>query len=121
MLIKFLGHGTGNAHAAARYLTGTHDHNGIERVEVKVLRGDPMQVAQVADSLEFKNRYTSGVIAFAPEDNPTDEQIKQVLDDLERTAFAGLSPDRVAYSAILHREDNGACHIHIFVARVDLI
>jgi hypothetical protein len=60
------------------------------------------------------------VIAWAPEDNPTDGQIKQVLDDFERVAFSGLSPDRVAYSAILHREDNGACHIHIFVARVDL-
>ena len=120
MLIKFLDHGTGNAHAAARYLIGTHDHNGIERAEVKVLRGDPMAVAQVADSLDFKNRYTSGVIAFAPEDNPTDEQIKQVIDDFEGTAFAGLSRDRVAYSAILHREANGACHIHIFVARVDL-
>jgi hypothetical protein len=121
MLIKFLDHGTGSATGAARYLLDKHDHNGIERVEVKVLRGDPVSVAQVADSLDFVNRYTSGVIAFAPEDNPSNEQIDAVLDDFERVAFAGLSRDRVAYSAILHREKDNACHIHIFVARVDLV
>ncbi len=120
MLIKFLGHGTGNAHAAARYLVGTHDHNGIERADVRVLRGDPAAVAQVADSLDFKHRYTSGVIAFAGEDEPTDLQINEVLDDFERAAFAGLSKDRISYSAILHAESDGKKHIHIFAARVDL-
>ena len=33
--------------------------------EVKVLRGNPHQVAAVADGLEFEHKYTSGVIAWA--------------------------------------------------------
>ena len=43
-------------------------------------------MAAVADSLDFEHRYTSGVIAWAPEDQPTDEQIEAVLDAFEETA-----------------------------------
>ena len=32
---------------------------------IKVLRGNPHQVAEVADALEFEHKYTSGVIAWA--------------------------------------------------------
>lgn len=121
MHIKFLDHGTGSGKKAAEYLTGDIDHNGIVRTEVKVLRGSPELVGKVADSLSFKQKYTSGVIAWAPSDNPTDAQISEVLNDFEKLAFAGMSPDRFSHSAILHREENGGCHVHIFVARVDLL
>ena len=39
-----------------------------------VLRGDPDAVAAVADALEFEHKYTSGVIAWAPEDRPSDQE-----------------------------------------------
>ena len=53
MHIKFLARGTGSARDAA----------GKPREGVEVLRGDPHQVASVADTLAFEHRYTSGVIA----------------------------------------------------------
>ena len=56
-------------------------------------------VAAVADSLDFERRYRSVVIAWAPEDRPTDEQIEAVLDEFEKTAWAGLEPDRYAWTA----------------------
>ena len=37
-------------------------------------------VAAVADSLDFEHTCTYGVIAWAPDDRPTDEQIEAVLD-----------------------------------------
>ena len=49
-------------------------------------------VAAVADSLEFEHKYRSIVIAWAPEDRPTDAQINAVLDEFEKTAWAGLEP-----------------------------
>ena len=52
------------------------------------MRGDPFRVGQIADSLEFKHRLTAGVIARAPEDNPSPEQIDEVLDNFERLARA---------------------------------
>ena len=54
-------------------------------------------VAAVADSLEFERRYTPAVIAWAPEDRPTDEQIEAVRDEFEKTAWAGLEPDRYGH------------------------
>lgn len=119
MHIKFLG-GGGNASAAASYLTADKDSQGIERAGVTVLRGDPEQVAAVADSLEFAHTYTSGVVAWAPDDQPTATQIEAVVDEFEQTAWAGLEPDRYAWTAVQHDEPSGAVHVHILAARVDL-
>ena len=77
-------------------------------------------MAALADTLEFEHRYTSGVIAWAPDDHPTDEQIEAVLDEFEKTAWAGLQPDRYAWAAVLHRERGGGAHVHVLAARCDL-
>jgi len=120
MLIKHLSRGRGSATAAADYLTQDHDHTGQLRPEVEVLRGDPHQVAAVADSLDTKWKYSAAVIAWHPSDNPTSEQILAVVDDYERVAFAGMEPDRYSFSAVMHREQGGGVHVHTLVARVDL-
>ncbi len=120
MHIKFLARGTGSARAAAAYLLGERDSTGKPREGVEVLRGDPHRVASVADTLGFEHRYTSGVIAWAPEDEPTDEQIGAVLDAFEETAWAGLEPDRYAWAAVLHREEGGGAHVHVLAARCHL-
>ncbi|MDE2763403.1 MAG: relaxase/mobilization nuclease domain-containing protein, partial [Gemmatimonadota bacterium] len=120
MLVRFLAHGTGSARGAANYLLGERDAAGKPREGVEVLRGDPNEVAALADTLEFEHRYTSGLIAWAPEDQPTDEQIEAVLDAFEKTAWAGLEPDRYAWAAVLHRERGGGAHVHVLAARCDL-
>ena len=74
----------------------------------------------MADALPFEHRYTSGVIAWAPEDQPTDKQIEAVVDAFEKTAWAGLDFDRYAWTAVLHREEGGGAHVHVLAARCDL-
>ena len=119
MMFKF--HKTGSSGGAtANYLEDEKDHKGRERAGVEVLRGDPKLVGAVADSLDFKHRHTSAVIAWAPEDKPTGKEINDVLDDFERLAWAGLEPDRYAWSAVRHDEPGGGVHVHILAARVDL-
>ena len=120
MLVKFLSHGKGSARAAVEYLVGERDAAGHEREGVEVVRGNPDMVAAVADSLDFERRYTSAVIAWAPEDRPTGEQIEAVLDEFEKTAWAGLEPDRYAWTAVLHRERGGGVHAHVLAAQCDL-
>lgn len=120
MHLKFLRHGRGSARGAAAYLLAERSHNGELREAVTVLRGDPEQVAAVADSLEFKLRYRSAVIAWAPEDRPTPAQIEQTLDEFEATAWAGVGQDRYAWTAVQHDEPGGGVHVHILTARVDL-
>ena len=85
-----------------------------------VLRGDPDNVAAVADALEFDHKYTSGVIAWAPENQPSDQDIDRVLDEVEQTAWAGLAPDHYAWAAVRHRDADGGVHVHVLAARCDL-
>ena len=120
MHLKFLARGTGSARDAAGYLLGERDAAGKPREGVEVLRGNPDMVAAVADSLDFEHRYTSGVIAWAPDDQPTDDQIEAVLDAFEETTWAGLERDRYAWAAVLHREGGGGAHVHVLAARCDL-
>ena len=120
MMIKFYA-GNASGAAAAAYLEKATDHKGRPRAGVAVLRGDPELVGQVADSLSFKHRTTSAVIAWAPEDNPSRSDIDAVLDSFERLAWAGLEPDRAAWCAIRHDDEpGGGIHVHILAARVDL-
>ena len=120
MHVKFLARGSGSAGAAAEYLLEEENAAGEEREEVEVLRGDPWQVAEVADGLEFEHRYTSGVIAWAPEDDPSEDEIEQTLDEFQRTAWPGLEEERYSWSAVLHREADGGVHVHVLAARCDL-
>ncbi len=120
MHIKFLKHGSGSCKKAADYLTQEKDHTGEERERIAVLRGDPQAVAAVADSLDFTRKYSSAVIAWAPEDKPEPEEIDAVLDDFISMATAGLSQDRVSLTAVQHDEKNGGKHIHVLIARTDL-
>ena len=120
MHIRCLGHGTSSARAAAGYLVGERDAAGRVRPGVEVRRGNPDHLAAVADSLEFERKHTSVVISWAPDDRPTDAQIGAVLDESEKTAWAGLEPDRYAWTAVLHQEHGDGVHVHVLTARCDL-
>ena len=120
MLIKMLRHGTGSAARAASYVLDEKDHMNIVRPHVEVLCGDPHLFAKIADSSPYKHKYTSAVIAFTEEDQPTDVEIKDVLKQFEALAFSGLEPDQYHMTAVLHQEPNGSKHIHILVPRLEL-
>ena len=51
------------------------------------------------------------------EDRPTDAQIEAVRDKFEKTAWAGLEPNRYARTAVEYRERGGGVHVHVLAAR----
>jgi hypothetical protein len=120
MLIKFLKHGIGDPAKAASYVVDDKDHLNRPRAGVEVLRGDPQTFSALATSSPHKYRYTSAVIAWAPEDLPSSKDIQEVLDAFEQHAFAGLKPNQYHMTAVMHIEDNGAKHVHILVPRIEL-
>lgn len=120
MHIKFLPHSKGSGRAAAAYLLGDLDHQGQARADVQVLRGNPAQLGELIDSLESVHRYTSGVMAFHIDDDPTDAEIQHALDEFERVAFAGLEKNQFTWCAVLHEEADGSKHVHFVVPRVEL-
>jgi 5S rRNA maturation endonuclease (ribonuclease M5) len=120
MHIKFLGHGKGKGSTATNYIMSDIDHTKKKRpISPEILRGNPSITGSLADSLGFKHKYRSAVIAFHPNDKPTVEQLNEVLDSFEKVAFAGLGPDQYDWTAVLHREADSE-HIHIIVPRVEL-
>jgi len=120
MHIKFMAHGTGSGKSASDYLLKDKDHRNNSRKSVEILRGNPDHFSAVADSLNFEHKYRSAVIAWAPEDQPTPEQILGVLDDFQRVSFAGMNEARFAWTAVQHIEKGGGTHVHVLIARVDL-
>jgi hypothetical protein len=84
-----------------------------------VLRGSPADTVAMIDALDFKHRYTSGVLSFSPEDNVTPVQEQAIMDRFERVAFAGLEADR--YSILWVRHAHAGHHeLHFVTPRVEL-
>jgi hypothetical protein len=118
--IKFLDHGKGSAAHASAYVLDELDHLGNVRAGVEVLRGDATTFNAVCDASPHLWKYTSGVIAWSKEDNPTNEQIQEVLNDFEKHAFSGLDPSQYHLFAVLHTDDDGSKHIHVLAPRLDI-
>lgn len=85
----------------------------------EILGGNREQTRKLIDSLDTKWKYTSGVIAFAPDDNPSEEQQKKLIDEFEKTAFAGLDRDQYDILWVRHRHE-GSTELHFIIPRVEL-
>ena len=120
MHIKFLEHGKGSAAKASAYVLDKLDHMGNVRAGVQVLRGDATTFNAICDSSPHLWKYTSGVIAWSKEDDPTDTQIQEVLNDFEQHAFAGLEQSQYHLFAVLHTDQDGSKHIHVLTPRLDI-
>ena len=95
MHIKFLNHGKGSAAHASAYVLDELDHLGNVRSGVEVLRGDATTFNAVCDASPHLWKYTSGVIAWSKEDDPTNEQIQEVLNDFEKHRLLNIAQDYV--------------------------
>lgn len=120
MHIKFTKHGKGCPRKAVSYLLAEKDAKGDLRPDIQTLRGDAQTFVAITESLDFDYRYSSAVIAWSKQDNPTDAQIQETLDQFEKHAFADLDPTRYHMNAVLHVAQDGSKHVHVLVPRVDL-
>lgn len=84
-----------------------------------VLAGNPEQTIRLIDASLNKWKYTSGVIAFADEDAPTESEQLEVIADFEKTAFAGLEKDQYDILWIRH-EHEGNVELHFVTPRLEL-
>lgn len=122
MLIKFFKGGTGKGASPVEYLTRETDSRGVIREPLpEIIKGNPKQTIQLIDSLDFKYKFHSGVISFAPEDAPTESQQQAIIDSFEKTAFAGLDPDQYNILWVKHSHtSNGRIELHFVTPRVEL-
>lgn len=115
MFLKILkNRGAGSATATANYLMGKdRDRDGA-----KVIKGDLELTTQIAESLDFKNKYTVGVLSF--EESELDEQTKlEIMERFEQTCFAGLDRDQYNICWVEH-SDKGRVELNFFIPNVEL-
>ncbi|ELA07974.1 putative mobilization protein A (plasmid) [Moraxella macacae 0408225] len=115
MIIKFLpNNGKGTCTATMNYLLGKNR----DREHATVLRGDPEITRQLADSLEFKHKYTVGVLSF--EEKDLDSDIKQqIMADFEKSLLCGLEQDQYNVTWIEHK-DKGRLELNFVIPKVEL-
>ena len=120
MIVKFFTNGTGGSKGVFDYLLKDKEQPDGKRVGAEILRGDIDNQALLIDSLDFKQKYTSGCLSFTETaDEVTAEQKTALMDGFEQTIRAGLDVDRVAVSWIEHR-DKGRLELNFVFANVDL-
>ncbi|PKG93921.1 hypothetical protein CXF58_00215 [Psychrobacter sp. Sarcosine-02u-2] len=120
MIVKFFTRGTGGSKGVFDYLLKDKEQPDGKRLGAEVLRGDIDNQALLIDSLDFKQKYTSGCLSFTETaDEVTTEQKNALMDGFEQTIRAGLDVDRVSVSWIEHR-DKGRLELNFVFANVDL-
>ena len=120
MIVKFFTHGTGGSKGVFDYLLNDKEQPDGKRLGAEVLRGDIANQALLIDSLDFKQKYTSGCLSFTETaEEVTAEQKNALMDGFEQTIRAGLDVDRVAVSWIEHR-DKGRLELNFVFANVEL-
>jgi hypothetical protein len=120
MIVKFFTNGTGASKGVFDYLLKDKEQPDGKRLGATILRGDIDNQALLIDSLDFKQKYTSGCLSFTETaDQVTAEQKNALMDGFEQTIRAGLDVDRVSVSWIEHR-DKGRLELNFVFANVDL-
>ncbi len=123
MLIKFFARGTGGGSGPVEYITRQDNPltGELRQPAQEVIRGHPDITRRLIDSLDFKHKYRSGVLSFAPSDNPTDKDIESIIDDFESYAFAGLEKDAYNTLWVKHTHTgNNRVELHFVTPRVEL-
>ena len=136
MLIKFFRNGKGAGAGPVGYLVADkvlayddnrdliRDSDGQPMTVTReplpeVLRGNPDRTEALIDASRHQWTYRAGVISFAAEDAPDEEQQAEVMDHFERLAFAGLDPTQYEVLWVRHTHEDRV-ELHFCTPRLEL-
>ncbi|MDR1685805.1 MAG: hypothetical protein LBR82_05090 [Desulfovibrio sp.] len=87
MIMKVFPHRKGEGGKPTRYLVRP-DYPGRKEDPPEVLCGDVGATRALIDSIDRRWKFTSGVLAWHPDDKILPEKEEEVMDAFERVAFA---------------------------------
>lgn len=120
MLSKIFDSGTSNGQSPINYLMGDRDHTGkIRSVKPEVISGDPSTTVDLINMVQRKYKYTSGVLAFKADENPTEKEQKEIINAFRKSFMPGLDTDNFNDLWVAHR-DKGKLELHFIVVREEL-
>lgn len=120
MMVRVFRSGRSNGQPPVNYLLSDTDHTGSRRqVKPEVLEGHPATTIAIINSIQRQHKYVSGVIAFRQEEQPTREQMHEVIWSFKNTVAPGLDDDQFNSLWVLHR-DKGNTELHFLLAMTHL-
>ena len=114
MIVSTFKTGTGKASGPINYLLHKRDRDPA----AEVFEGDKKLLTVLIDSNQRKFKYSSGVIAFRDNEQPTEEQLREIVRAFEKTFKPSLESDRVPLLWVLHR-DKGNLELHFLAPMQD--
>lgn len=105
MLVKILKHGSGKSRggtSAKEYLLGKDN----DRVNARLLKGDPSITTEIINGLKFAKTYTSGGIHFGYDEakNLTEQDKYDIIESFEKAMFPNLEPSQVSGYWVEHTD-----------------
>ena len=114
MLVKIMGaRGSGGGAGPINYLLGENR----DRENARLLRGDADRTAILIDSLEFRQKYVSGVLSFE-ESDISEDQKKQIMDSFQQALLPDMS-ERTNWLWVEHKDKN-RLELNFVIPTVDL-
>lgn len=122
MIVRFFKTGLSKGEAPVNYLLRDTDHEGGKRgAKPEILFGNPEQTIRLINDCPRKHKYSSGVLAFRAEEQPSREQILGIIDQFKETIAPSISPDQFNSLFVLHRDQPDRktglqpCHVHFVI------
>ena len=115
MLVKFFkgGRTYKGAKSAVDYLLNER----LEQGTAQVIKGDPNLTLKIISQIKNKWKFSSGVISF--EEKINSSLLPQIIEEFERTFFAGMDKDQYNILWIKH-EDKGRTELHFIIPKIEL-
>lgn len=118
MIFKFYAPEFGSPMHAREYCEGQRGKRD-SNCKIRLVCGNAEDFERVACSLNFSQKYSSGIASWSKGDQPTEAQLNSFIDDFKNLAFAGLQLDRICWCVYLHSL-GAKVDMHILIAAVDL-
>ena len=114
MIIKFHSRGRGCGSGSVDYLLGKDRDRDGSRLDA----GDPEQIIQLIDSINYAQKYKSGVLSFAEHDLE-EKQKQEIMESFEQILMPGLEKDQYSILWVQH-QDKERLELNFVVANVEL-
>ena len=125
MIVRFFKTGISRGEAPINYLLGNTNHEGVQRSEAPVvLEGIPELTVDLINGIQRKFKYSSGCLAFRPDEQPTREELHNILGKFKSVVAPSLSADSINSLFVLHHDPPdkktglAGFHIHFILPMV---
>jgi hypothetical protein len=117
MIVKFFSRGTGGGDAPVNYLLG----EDRTREGASVLRGNAEITKEIINATDYSRRYTAGALSFEEShESITPEQKNQIMNEFEKTLFAGLQPDQYNILWVQHTDKDKRLELNFLIPNQEL-